>query len=448
MQRLEQLLRERRQAATTGPTRRSSAAPEPSVEVCRLCDGARFVRVTADPDSPDFGRAVPCQCAQVEDDRERQERLLRYSRLGALARFTFDTLMPRGRSTRRDAQERYAHAVDAARRFADHPEGWLVLTGVPGCGKTHLAAAIANHAIANGQPALFLSVADLLDQLRASYGDDAEIPYERLIDQVRTAPLAIFDDLDAYSATPWAREKFYQVVSYRFHAALPTVFTCDAPPEEIDPRLGARLTDPALSQVFILERRTAPRYSHIGAMTRDRLATLTFETFDPRGHGLRGKQRDSLESAFQAARRWADAPDGWLVLLGQTGCGKTHLAAAIANHRLDAGDAVCFANVPDVLDELRATFAPGAAERFDAAFTRLREVPVLVLDDLGAQQSSPWAEEKLYQMLNHRHLGRLPTVITTNCELSKMEPRIASRLADLQVSNVHEITAPDYRLGG
>ena len=428
--------------------RRSSAVPEPPTEVCPACDGARFVRVTADPDSPDFGRAVPCECVTREDEHERRARLLRYSRLGPLARFTFDSLLPSGRSTRREAQARYAQAVQAARGFAERPEGWLVLTGVPGCGKTHLAAAIANRAIERGTPALFLSVADLLDALRASYDDGAEVPYERLIDQVRNAPLAIFDDLDAYAATPWAREKFYQVVSHRFHAALPTVFTCDQPPEEIDPRLGARLTDPSVSQVFELERRAAPRYSHIGGMTRDRLATLTFEAFDPRGHALRGKQRQSLESAFLAARRWAESPDGWLVLLGQTGCGKTHLAAAIATYRLDAGDAVCFANVADLLDELRATFAPGASERFDAAFTRLREVPLLILDDLGAQHSSPWAEEKLYQMLNHRHLGRLPTVITTNSELSKMEPRIASRLADLQVSNVHEITAPDYRLGG
>jgi hypothetical protein len=64
------------------------------------------VRVTADPDSPDFGRPVPCECVAREDTQERRARLLRYSRLGALARFTFDTLLPRGRSTRRDAQER------------------------------------------------------------------------------------------------------------------------------------------------------------------------------------------------------------------------------------------------------------------------------------------------------------------------------------------------------
>jgi len=446
MRRLEQLLRER--AVTTAPTRRLSAAAEPVTAVCPRCEGARFVRVTADPDHPDFGRPVACECVRAEDQRTRRERLLRYSRLGALARFTFETLQPRGRSSQPEAQARYAQAVEAARRFAERPEGWLVITGVPGCGKTHLAAAIVNRAIERGTPALFLSVADLLDQLRASYAEDAEVPYARLLEQIRSAPLVVLDDLDSYAATPWAREKFFQVVSHRFHAALPTVFACDRAPEEIDPRFGARLTDPSLAQVFELEQRGLPRYLHIGGMTRDRLAAFTFERFRPGGVRLQGKQRHSLEGAYQAATRWAKAPDGWLVLLGPTGCGKTHLAAAIASHRLDAGDTVCFANVPDLLDELRATFGPGATERFDTLFTRLREVPLLILDDLGAQQSSAWAEEKLYQILNHRHLGRLSTVITTNCELAKMEPRIASRLSDLQVSTVHEITAPDYRLGG
>ena len=60
---------------------------------CAECGGARFVRVTADIDHPDFGRAVPCGCARAEDEAERRARLLRYSRLGALERFTFDTLL-------------------------------------------------------------------------------------------------------------------------------------------------------------------------------------------------------------------------------------------------------------------------------------------------------------------------------------------------------------------
>ncbi|RLT35536.1 MAG: AAA family ATPase [Chloroflexi bacterium] len=449
MERLEALLRAQQavqRTAITAPLSRSSAAAEPPAPVCEWCEGARFVRVTSDPESPEFGRAVPCRCVQEEDGRTRRERLLRYARLGALERFTFATLLPRGRSTRPEAQARYALAVDAARRFADAPQGWLVLTGVPGSGKTHMAAAIVNQVVEAGRPALFFTVADLLDQLRASYNDDAELSYDRLFDQIRNAPLLVLDDLDSYSDTAWAREKFDQLVSHRFHAALPTVFTCDRSPEEIDARLGARLTDPALAQVFFVAGRELPRYMHVGGMTRERLASFTFETFRTGGKSVQGRA-PGLEGAAREARRWAADPQGWLVFLGESGRGKTHLAGAIANHRLEAGDTVCFANVPDLLDELRAAFAPDAHERFEDLLQRLRDVPVLILDDLGAQQTTPWAQEKLYQILNYRYEGRMPTVVTTNTEMSRLDPRLASRLGDLQISVMYEIVAPDYRLG-
>ena len=445
-------MREQR-LATTDRTNASSAAADPRPaaadreEACRLCGGARFVRVTADLTSPEFGRAVPCNCAGREDEDARRERLLRYSRLGALARFSFETLLPHGRSSDPAAQQRYAVAVEAARRFAEQPEGWLVFSGVPGCGKTHLAAASANRAIELGRPALFLSVADFLDRLRASYGDDAEVSYDRLSDQFREAPLAVLDDLDSYSETPWAREKFAQLVSHRFHAALPTVFTCVRPPEQIDERLGARLADPAIAQHFTLEETSAPRYFEVGGMSRERLAELTFERFRPAGHGLQGEQRRNLEGAFRLARGWAERPAGWLVLLGANGSGKTHLAAAIAGYRLEQGDRVAFATAPDLLDELRATFSPDSAERFDPLFRRLRDAGLLVLDDLGVEKSGGWAQEKLYQLLNYRHLGRRPTVITSDVALKDLEPRIASRLSDLQVATNYELGAPDYRTG-
>ena len=219
-----------------------------------------------------------------------------------MERFSFDTLLSQGRSTQSDAQHHYAQAVEVARRFAVHPEGWLVLTGVPGCGKTHIAAAVANQAIDRGEPALFLTVADLLDHLRASYDDEAELSYDQLLEQLRTAPLVVLDDLDTYSQTPWAREKFFQLISHRFHAALPTVFTCEKPLSEIDPRLGARLGDPSISQVLTLEERSLPDYSQVGGMSRDRLRDFDFEHFDPAGRGLRGKARQNLEGAFRLAR--------------------------------------------------------------------------------------------------------------------------------------------------
>ncbi len=304
----------------------SSALPGPSLddagegtdeeERCPLCDGARFVRVTADPSHPDFGRAQPCACAAREDEQARRERLLRYSRLGSLSRFTFDTLLRTGRSSEAAARERYAAAVEAAERYAEQPEGWLVLTGTPGCGKTHLAAAIAMRAIERGRPALFLTVADLLDRLRAAYAADAELGYDELLAEVREAPLLVLDDLDSYVGTAWAREKFFQIVSHRFNALAPTVFTCVRSPAEIDPRLGARLTDPQLSQLWDLAAPSAPRYVAVGGMAAERLAEFTFESFRPGGHGLRGEARRNLEGAFRLAHHWSEHPEGWLVLLG------------------------------------------------------------------------------------------------------------------------------------
>jgi len=75
-------------------------------------------------------------------------------------------------------------------------------------------------------------------------------------------------------------------------------------------------------------------------------------------------------------------------------------------------------------------------------------VPLLVLDDLGAESSTVWAEEKLYQFIVHRHEARIPTVITSAAALSELEDsksRIASRLVDGIVVNWQPITAPNYR---
>ncbi len=416
-------------------------------DVCEICDGARFVRTTTDVREPSFGKPVLCRCALEEAPEEREQRLLRYSRLGPLSRMTFEVIDCSGRAEESNEREHYAEAVAIAEQYAEKPEGWLLLTGPHGRGKTHLAAAIANRAIQRGAPALFFPVADLLDALRAGYAEGSEEGYDRILEQLRRAPLLILDDLDAYAKTAWASEKFLQVIAYRFDALLPTVFTNLSLSLETEARLTSRLTDPSVTQQIELGTEAKPRFFNVGAMGHEQLTSFALDRFDPAGHGLRGDPRRNLESAFHLAKQWSSAPDGWLVYLGKNGCGKTHLAAGIAAERLKEGDAVAFANVPDLLDELRATFSPNADERFDYRFGRLLEVEVLVLDDLGAHQNSAWAEEKLYQLLNHRHLRRLATIVTTNCELKEMQPRIASRLADLQTSTVYQITAPDYRTG-
>ncbi|MBV9616277.1 MAG: ATP-binding protein, partial [Ktedonobacteraceae bacterium] len=108
---------------------------------------------------------------------------------------------------------------------------------------------------------------------------------------------------------------------------------------------------------------------------------------------------------------------------------------------------VLFQVVPDLLDHLRAAFAPNATEVFDQLFSKMREAEVLILDDLGSQQSSPWANEKLFQLLNYRYNMGMPTVITANPKgLQGVDERIRSRLTDVSlVEQVNFDRARDYR---
>ena len=78
-------------------------------------------------------------------------------------------------------------------------------------------------------------------------------------------------------------------------------------------------------------------------------------------------------------------------------------------------------------------------------FERVKTTPLLVLDDFGEQSATPWAQEKLYQVINYRYNAQLPTVITTSRTLEELEGRISSRLADAKMSTPFNITAPDYR---
>jgi DNA replication protein DnaC len=414
---------------------------------CPRCGGAGFVRRDVPIGHPDFGRAIACACVLEESAAERELRLRRYSHLGALSRYTFDNLSPRGRGTSQIQQERYQHAVEAARRFAVEPRGWLVLAGASGTGKTHIAAALGNSVIASGRPALFMTVPDLLDHVRMSVAPDSQVSYDQFFEQIRGSALLILDDVGAQSDTPWATEKLYQIVNHRFNLALPTVFTLSTVLEEMDERLRSRLTDLTLSHLYTLEAGNEPVVNDDDPLMLPLLREMTFAAFRYRATGpdLPESVARKLHQTVSIARDFAQRPEGWLVLAGETGCGKTHLAAAIAHQQREAGKAYMFVAVPDLLDRLRGG-GQGARLR-DEYFERVRTSGFLVLDDLGVHSDTPWAQEKLFQILNHRYNAKLPTVITVHPS-DELPAALRSRLYDDKVSLFVEIEAPDYRNPG
>jgi DNA replication protein DnaC len=364
---------------------------------------------------------------------------------------TFDSFAPEGHGLNPQIQENLRKGYEKALAYAERPQGWLVLKGSYGCGKTHLAAAIANYQVEMGRPVLFVVVPDLLDHLRAAFAPGSATSFDHRFDAVRTAPLLILDDVGAHNTTPWAQEKLYQILNYRYNAQLPTVITTNSEMEDLDPRLRSRLAELEWSSLVQI---LAPDYRGSAVVNQSELSSLglhadqTFDSFDVRegDPAIDASQRRNLQRSLAAVKAYADEPEGWLVLTGGFGCGKTHLAASIANHRVMNGFPAIFVVVPDVLDHLRATYAPGSNVGFDRRFDEIRRADLLVLDDLGTHSATPWAQEKLFQIFDYRYNARLPTVVTMTRDV-ELDPRLKTRILDVSRCQVLEITAPSYRGG-
>jgi len=398
---------------------------------------------------PEFGQVEVCVCRQAEMLQAAHRALYRLSNLEAFKTLRFDTFKVQGRLGLGEHQVRsLQNAYNQSLHFAQELKGWLLLVGGYGVGKTHLAASIAHHAVEHGVETLLLTVPDLLDWLRYAYGSP-ESSFEERFEEIRNIRLLVLDDLGTQNATAWAQEKLFQILNHRYLNRFATVLTTNQRLEEIDGRIRSRLSDSELVMQIKIE---APDYrDSVRDSSQPSISTLeyhgkqTFGNFNLReNEKLSREQQTSLERAYQAAQRFAEEPQGWIVFRGATFCGKTHLAAAIGNYRAGLGERVLFVETPNLLDHLRATFNPASSITFDEVFDEVRYAPLLVLDDLGSQSATPWAREKLFQILNYRYQADMPTVITTILKIEDFDERVASRLRDERRSQVYDILAPAY----
>ena len=145
---------------------------------------------------------------------------------------------------------------------------------------------------------------------------------------------------------------------------------------------------------------------------------------------------NGIEEAQKAALAFVSgkAQHHFITFIGETGRGKTHLALGIGWHWLENDlSLVKYWQVESLLDDLRHGFKADTEEKlyqFDEVMKQIKMVPLLILDDLGVEQSTPWARAKLDEIIDHRYINEARTVITTNLDPGNLEPRVASRLRE------------------
>ena len=415
-----------------------------AVNDCTVCHGTKFIHPLLASGEPDYSRLEPCGCTRKEIDNRKAARLQALSNLGNLSKLTFDNLLPSGRDNDVVSQKLFQLALDEIRKFAENPQGWIVLAGPVGSGKTHLASAVANYRISRGFPAFYITADELLDHLRAAFSPNSEVGYDELFEQIKDSPLLLLDNLNYSATTAWSKGKLDQILEHRFNGRLPTLITTSMAIEDFGNDYAGHIYDMEMCKVLILKKESSS-LQRLDSLDLELLKNMKFTNFDSKRLSLPDEVRQNLEQAVKIARDFARIPQGWLIFEGLNGCGKTHLAAAIANQLRETGKEVLFIVVPDLLDHLRSSFAPESRISYDALFEKIKKMPILVLDDFGEHSATSWAQEKLYQLINYRYNARLATVMTTCLNLEEIENRVSSRMVDPSISLVFNIIAPDYR---
>lgn len=145
------------------------------------------------------------------------------------------------------------------------------------------------------------------------------------------------------------------------------------------------------------------------------------------------------ERAFRVCKQYSDTfrdklprynPEpgrNGLFITGTKGTGKTHLAAAIANQLMGEGTPVVCMTMIDLLDSIKQTFAANSDATEASVLKTYKQVPLLIIDDMGKEPATEWAVSKIYAIINARYEAYLPTIVTTNYSDGELVKRLTPK---------------------
>lgn len=161
-------------------------------------------------------------------------------------------------------------------------------------------------------------------------------------------------------------------------------------------------------------RTNAPRYEYP-------FQDLTFDRFSV---GVYSKSaKGQAETTLKRCMKYVDEIDNvinnhggiGIYLYSKTpGSGKTFLVSIVGAELIRRGKSVLWYSLPELLEEFKATYNRDSGTSESQAIQRVKNAPILILDDIGVEKQSAWVDEKIYSILNERLMRRRPTLFTSN----------------------------------
>lgn len=171
------------------------------------------------------------------------------------------------------------------------------------------------------------------------------------------------------------------------------------------------------------------------------------ERFKGRIFGNFDKTRD--ERAFKQCLNYSQCDlfhmeRNSLLILGNVGTGKTHLAGAISNVLIEKGVPVLFGTFSEHLEQIRREFNSNGERTYLA---KMKTTPMLVLDDLSREKQTDWTRQILFDVVNYRYEHMTPIIVTANMDIDTfgnyLGMDVFSRL--YEISMMVETTGSNYR---
>lgn len=219
--------------------------------------------------------------------------------------------------------------------------------------------------------------------------------------------------------------------------------------KKIETKMGCKCEDLKLAKQALDERHQKKvekmiSYFESHSLINKELQQATIDSYQP--------SDETQVKAKKIAQRYIDVFDKKeprnLLFCGSYGIGKSHLAKSITDGVIEKGYSAIFISVPKLLSKFRSSYNKESEISEGQMIEALNHTDVLVLDDLGAEKSSEWAIEKLFEVIDSRQ--GMHTIYTSNyCPkdlIQRLGERNFSRVVNRDTTIV-EIEGDNYRLG-